>query len=364
MALQPVPEQFVPSLAKQWTALGLLTGASTMVLSATNTRQAYMFEAPKTGSIDRMGFGVGVFTTGGTVQAVLEGVTAGLPNGTPIPTGAAGTVVVSGTGGHEITFGTAYPVTARDLIAGILEWSGTAGNIQLALASAVAGWASSGVPWNARFSGSWTRGTVAGPYVAWLRYTDGSYHLGPGFIGQVAAWGSVSHGSLTTATAGPPWNGDEIGNEYVTAVRRRYNRVWMVRSASALAAEIAVYVNGTEVATVTLPATAGINTGNVLHAWTLPSPLTIDAGATVRVAHRPTTTSTAALRFCTWHTTALKQADGFPGTTRACYRSDAGSWGYDDTSIVGIGLVNDQEEDGVAAGGAAFPLIGPGGLIY
>jgi hypothetical protein len=366
MALQTTVERIVPHLAKQWAYLGVGTGASTLVLSATNTRQAFIFQAPRTGTIDRIAFGASVFTSAGTVQGMLEGVSAGVPNGVALPSGSPGTVSVGATGWFEITPAAGYSIVGDALAAAILEWSGTAGSFQVAVAGNTSTWGASGFPYNARFTGgSWTRGASPGPYSIALRYSDtGEWWTGSGFIGTAIGWGTVSHASNTAQAAPPSWNGAEIGNEWVQTTRRRYNRVWSVRSSSSNAADVVVEVDGSTVRTVSLGASTGAAAGNVFHQWSIGSPLIVAAGSTVRVTHRPTTTSANSMRFAQWASQALKRADDFPDTTRLCYRTGTGAWQYVDEALFGVGLVSDQEEDGVSVGGgAAFPLVGFGGLV-
>ena len=107
----------------------------TFSLAAAGQKIAFVFRAPKTGTIDQVGFLVRAVTVSQTLKVSLETVNpaTGHPTGTLIAAGASGTVASPAANTfYEISLGTPPSVTINDYIAVVIEFDSTGGNLQIA----------------------------------------------------------------------------------------------------------------------------------------------------------------------------------------------------------------------------------------
>lgn len=105
------------------------------LMDAAGEACGFIFQAPRTGNIDRAIFHTGTVTTAQNMTMSLEGVnTSGLPDGANYGGSTPGTwtpVDADDNVAADVAFGTAGAVTLGDLICIRFEWSGSAGNLNI-----------------------------------------------------------------------------------------------------------------------------------------------------------------------------------------------------------------------------------------
>ena len=176
--------------------IGMPTSPGSVIktLDAVGEKFAFIFRAPKTGTIDRVHFSTGAITTGGTVDVRLEtlSLTDGNPTGTLLGTNSNGAVVVDDTDDNvwkSATLTTGVSVTIGDLMAAVIVVpAGFAGAIR-----AVEYDTSVNFPYSAQYTTVWTKSSDS-PCMA-IQYSDNSY---ADMIGAYPIMGLVLNTALTT----------------------------------------------------------------------------------------------------------------------------------------------------------------------
>lgn len=154
----------------------------TPLLDAVGEKAGFILQAPKTGTISKVGFRTGTVTTGDTVDVRLESVdlATGNPSGTLLGTNSNGSQVIANADDNtwfltSLTQGVV--VTKGDFIAVVIVNGGGGGNLRIAHLGLVM--------WGGNFSyitdfvgGAWAKDDES-PLCA-LEYSDGSYAHSPG----------------------------------------------------------------------------------------------------------------------------------------------------------------------------------------
>jgi len=330
------------------------------IIDATGEKVGFVFQVPKTGTIDRVCFRVRDVTTSQTLRAGLETVdaTTGAPTGTQYGGSAVGTQAapVQQTF-YEVTLGTAASATAGDTVALVVQFDSTVGNLRLGQIDGLSGGPRAGIPYINHYTTAWAKSQSGVPLMA-IRYDDGSYE-------NIGAMPFASRTDTAFNSGSTP---DEIGNYFTLPGPMRAAGVFAIATPTG-AFDIVFYEGSTALRTISVDPDVVGNAGAVEFFLRFSSPVSLTASTAYRIVFKPTTTTNISVRQLGVLSTAM--LDVLPGGSDwyKTSRSDAGSWTEDNTArIWGLGILFDQIDDGASAGGGVGPRIltpvGGGGAYY
>lgn len=323
--------------------------ATGTIIDAAGEKCAFVFQVPKSGTQDRVGFHVRLVTTAQTLRVGLETVDAatGAPTGTQYGGSAVGTQAapVAGTF-YEVTLATPATAVAGDIIAVVIQFDATVGNVQIGHIDGLAGGNRAGVPYINAFTTVWTK-HLSGTPVMSVRYNDASYE----FIGALPFAGRQDVFFNTGSTP------DEIGNYFTLPAPVRVTGV-RVLVVAANNMDIVLYEGSTVLRTISVD--SDVTAGSMEYDLRFSTPVTLSAGTVYRIVFKPTTASNINMRELIVLSAGMMNM--VPGGTDwyKTSRTDAGAWTEDTLRRVwGTGLLIDQIDDGVG-GGAGGLLTHPG----
>jgi hypothetical protein len=325
---------------------GGTTAHASHLLDAADEKLAWIFQAPKTGTIDRLSFRTVAITTGGNVDLRLETVdaTTGDPSGTLQATNTNVAVTVADSDDNvwkEGTLTAGASVTKGDLLALVaVAPSGFTGNLASMgnIADYGAGWQ---FPYmDHQTSGTWAKTGEAACML--VRYSDGTYPP----IGTIPAL-SITNGAFNSGSSP-----DERGLYFQVPWPCRLSGVIMM-STFAGGGTIKVYdSDGSTVLTSLVrdpdqSATANTGPGRYL----FPTSVNLLANTNYRITLLPASVTDNTLTTITVHDAAMLDAlDGgknFYLTTR----ENAGAWSQTTTQRPFIHLLLDAFDDATGSGG-------------
>lgn len=299
--------------------------AASLVFDAANEKLAYVFQAPKTGTIDRVGFLVSAFTTGATIDVRLETVdSAGDPSGSLVATDSNAAYVISSTGFKEVTLTAGAAVTKGAWIAVVL--------VNPAVSQAVVS-----IPrfdlgeidsaaYYGNYTGSWSKGRDALAGV--VRYSDGSYPAMSRIHPFAAPPATVAFSSSSTP--------DERGNKLTVPFACEVAGFWSAHSTDTDARTFRLYDAANNVLGSLAVSGALLSSTAAFH-WLLPVPVALSAGQVVRL-----TTLPGAASMNLWESTfpaGMEAAMPGAGWAMLTTRADAGAWTDLSTSFAHMGLI-------------------------
>jgi len=315
------------------------TSGSANTLNTAWQKLAFIFQAPKTWNISKLGFRTNTVTTGtATCDIRLETVDTAtwFPTWTLAGTNSNGNSNIASSDDNvakETTLTSACAVTKWDLLAMVIVPSGTFNMLLVTFSD----WWTYGFPNVASFDGSvrsqWTN---SAPFMT-VWYDDGTYptmlHIYP-------------IGGNSTATFSSSSTPDEIGNAItipfnckVKGVRSRFDQDWNC--------DIILYdtdwvtVLGTIHTYTNLPS----DTNAQLAFWLFSSEITLSAWSTYRLVLQPTSATSIAVQFFDFHSAAARNQLSFWSSikyTTAKNPSGIGSWTDTTTRIANLGLIIGQ----------------------
>lgn len=132
MAKIVIPEFYYPSTLLTGSP-GSVSARIVVTMNGTGDRLACVFNAPRTGDVTGIVFATGTVTTPQSLDARLETVAAtGHPSGTLATAGATVSEASPATNTlYDLTLGTPHTATVGDLLAAVIQFTTTAGNLQL-----------------------------------------------------------------------------------------------------------------------------------------------------------------------------------------------------------------------------------------
>lgn len=340
MANQNLMYGFYPDLIR---ATGDRT--SDMLLDAAGEMAGFRIQAPKTGSIRKIHFHVGTYTSSNqlTVSLQNEDASTGNPDGTQDQTG---TVSPVSTGWKSVTLGSDRSVTRGDVVWIVIEWTSTAGSLVITCCDQ--NQYSNFYP-NFKTAGTWSKQTGRAPLVV-VEYSDGSF----------APTISVAAGNTSAVSFGSGDNPSERGI--------RFSLPWPVRIAGMYYygrltgdTDFVIYDDATQTAqaTVSLDKDGVGNTGDGLTAAYFPTPYDISANTVYHAILKPT--SATQIRYYEQTLADATYMGALPGGTNI-YRStrNGGSGAFTTTTTVrpSVGLIVEGFSDG-AGGGSGGVIGGP-----
>lgn len=345
------------------------SGATNFTLDSAGASEdavALCFTAPKTGSIDAVGFRINsVVGTGSVVKVSVQGQSAGAPDGTPIST----EMTVSGVGSAPYTAASFNWVTLTPTPASVTGGSEYAAVIRLTTAStsvtittgldgvvsgALAG--SPSVRTQTNLTG-WAATDDSMPAIA-VRYSDGDIIYGT--IPYVSSLSSNTFASDTTAGSG----GDERGVYWTTeaAVTVLGAEIAFRADNANSTWDVCCYVdNGAASFSRSFVANdlRAINSMGRL-AVHFDTPVSVPAGSKCRITVKPTTAAaTGTVRVIEWTFPDSDSREAVVGRLARCDRADAGAWNDSTTQFIQITPVLAEITTG---GGLAGRIISPGGI--
>jgi hypothetical protein len=321
-------------------------GATNFTLDSTGVSAdsvALMFIAPKTGTINAVGFRINSVTgTASAANVSIQGQTSGAPSGSNWD--ASSTVSVTGIGTAPYTATTynwvtitpdAPDVTAGDKLAAVitLTTASTSVAITTGLDGAVNG-SLAGSPHirtNTNAAG-WVTTDDSMPAVA-VRYSDGEILYG--CIPYVSALTSTTFGNDSTPDEkGVYWDAEAAVTVYGADIAFRAD-------GTGSAWDVHVYVgSGNPAASITLSLTdedvrATASMGRLVVAFS--TPVSVPAGSRARITIRPTVAAaTGTVRVIEWTFADSDSREAVVGRLARCDRSDAGSWNDTTTQYIQI----------------------------
>lgn len=320
--------------------------SSAYLLDAAGEKAALVLQAPKAGTIDRLGFVTGTLTTGDTVDVRLETVgTDGNPSGSLWATNTNGSVAVAAAStGYEATLTAGATVDRDDFLAVVIVNGSTPGNFLVAGMTPLLG---SGPPNGAQFtSGAWSRSPTAIPTV-WIRYNDGSYAYIPGVLP-----GTVTTSPALSSTSTP----DEIGMKITVPAACKVGGLWAFSADTStpdLTAKLydsggsvleSVVIDGDYVS-LSSPALK-------VHRLRFDTEVNLAAGDVVRATLLLTTTTSFSVpRILSLISDSAATAYPHGGAAVGTERTDGGSWTDDTDRLYPVGLILTAIDNGASTGG-------------
>jgi hypothetical protein len=191
----------------------------TFTIAAAGQKVAFIFRAPKTGTIDVVGFLVRGVISSQTLKASLETVNpaTGHPTGTLIGAGASGTQVAPAANTfYEVVLSTPQSVTINDYIALVIEFDSTGGNLDIAAwdtQTSTGDYAQ--FPYCDYFVSSWTKGKFIP--IALIKYGETEYP----FNGMLPI---NNQNEIAVNTGSTP---DEVGMKFQLPAKTRIKGLWL-----------------------------------------------------------------------------------------------------------------------------------------
>lgn len=328
MPKQNVTQHFIADL-HPWG----VSGFDTHTLDAAGEKYAYIFQIPKTGTIDRVGFRTGSVTSSQTLKVGLYTMSGGNPSTTAYGGMVAGTQASPAANTYyDVTLGTTCSATRGDFVALVVEWNGSAGNLQICAGSPTG---NHDFPFVMDFTGAWNRHHRLG--FNSIRYNDGSY-------GKIFAMPAASIAETTFNSGSTP---DERGVVFTLPVavmcQGIYSR-WGSDSGSTF--EVVLYEGTTALQTLSVDRANLKDNGNNFKKFIFPAGQLLAANTQYRVAFRPTNTTNCQLYALTVNTAAM--LDGYAGGQNfyLTTRTNQGAWTDTTTERPFTGLIIEQLEDG------------------
>lgn len=355
MALQAVSGVIYPNTP------GITFAFTSFLLDAAGEKLAFIFYAPKTGTLRSAGFRLGTVTTGQTLKASFQDVS--LTNGDPDGTvdqfrtvtvadtddntwKQTGIISSDGTDG-----GTKRTVTQGDLLALVIEFDSTVGNLNISGATASSASDSPfliGVYCD-HFTAAWLKSSAALPLLA-LEYDDLSFPFLPG-VWPISASATQVYGNGSTpdeaalrlqlfpAKVIGGWANCTIAGNADFVL---YDASSNVLASGSLDSDVRLAANGQHICIFTSEATLAANT-------------------TYRLSLKPTTATSVTLRYFDVNAAAiLGQVQGGQQMYYST-RTDAGAWTDTTTRRPMMGLLISALDDGAAAGGGLLTHPGMSG---
>jgi hypothetical protein len=322
------------------------------LLDAASEKAAGVFQAPKDGTINKVGFLARTVTTGDTVDVRLETVSDanGDPTGTLLDTNTNASQVI-GSGDDNTWFLTTLTagaaVSKGDKIAVVIVNGAAPGDLNIGVISA----GNQNFPYPDHFTAAWAKNNGRSPVFA-LEYSDGSYAIADGVF-PVSAKSNETLASNTTP--------DERGLKFKLPIPFRVTKCWFEIDPNDNF-DVVLYDSDDSVLETysfdkDISATSNIITTRI----TFASPHELLEDTFYRITIKPSTTTLVTLGEFDVDTAAIM--DSFDGGQDFHHtsRTDGGAWTDTTTKRPLMGLLIDAFDDGVG-GGAASILSGGFGL--
>jgi len=324
-----------------------------LTIDAADEQVAGVFQAPFTGTIDKVIFATQTVTTGATVDVRLETVSLsdGDPTGTLLGTNSnASQVIADGDDNttFTVTLTTGVAVTKGDYMAvTIVNPTTSFGDIDI-IFGRTSNWI---FPYADIFTGTWSKQTRTLNFA--LEYSDGSYH----FVAGNSGWTNGANSSFDNASTL-----DERGNRFNFPFPTRITGFWFHGDIDG--DTDAVLYDSSDVAQLTLTLDPQLRENTAIagpYQFLFSGTLDVSTGDFVRFVLKPTTTTNISIILFTFaSSTSLGNAPGGTDIIRTG-RTDAGTFADINTERFSMGLILSGFDDASGGGGGVGKLIGAGG---
>lgn len=365
MPLQAVSGLYLPNL---YDALGILNANNSnfqaKVIDASAEKVAFIFNVPKTGTLNGIGFRLGTVTTGDTLKASFQDVdaTTGNPDGTA---DQFRTVVIAGTDDDKwidvdsspslglmtsdgTDTGTKRSVTRDDLLSIVIEFNSfVAGNMEIQTLGGNS--AADNTHYVDHFTAAWAKDANASPIFA-LKYSDGTYAY---ISGCFPAKDSNVVGVNTGSTP------DEVALYFQVPFSCKVNGAAIGVDLDE-AADVVLYdSDGTTVlASKSLDADLRANTIRVPHECQL-TETTLLANTNYRLAIKPTTVTNISVPFIDVAAQAIFDQMSGGQNMHWSQRTDAGAWSQTTTRRPWMAIRISALDDGTGSAAAPAQAFAP-----
>lgn len=350
MALQDIRPMAYPDFRGGY----LNSTDSGVIIDAADEGVACIFQAEADDTIAEVNFRIRVHTTGATLEVRLETVNAsGQPSGTLLAAGASGTVTTTGVGRENCVITTPPTVSKGDFIALVIKQpAASPGNCQINCHTPQ-GTANSFPYVMTDLGGSgWVRNNSFHAISATIEYGTA------GILPSVILGAHVGESGLTINTGTTP---DERGNKFVLPHAVRVTGLTVRQGTVAADVVFTLYdSNDNELATLTVPQNNMRNANQVSATFLFDDTVTLVAGDTYRLTYKSADTNNVTMFGCTFDD--AEDIGGWVdrGYVQSTSRTDDGSWTDSETTLLWMGLLIDQIDDGEGggAGSGAGHIIG------
>lgn len=335
MGLLSVPRFHYPPLLPfiSSNAITVASGATTAI-DAAGEKIAYVFRVPKTGTIDRIRFATKTVSSSQSLTISLQTVntTTGDPSGSAYGGSSSETVASPATDTiYTVTFSTPASATVGDMVAIVIEFTSTTGNVQIARTSA--GATPCATAYMTLYTGSWARvATLAGCFS--VIYDDNTAEP----MGVLPAMTTST--SFTITSSSTP---DEMGLRFQMPFGARAVGAlgWIQLLADARDVAIKLYNDaGTELASVTPDSGMVGWNGYVFQVVRFASSVTLQRGSWYRLVYVGTQTTGGVIHDMRF--TDSIELGMLAGTSAyQCYRTDGGAFTDSTSRFTPIHLLMD-----------------------
>lgn len=335
MTLQLLPFLYTSALEIQSTAF------TSFLLDASGEKFAVVFRVPKSGNISHVGFRTATVTTPQTLRVGIQTLSSGDASGSAYGSMTAGTQAAPASNTwYEVALGAAAAATAGDMVAAVIEFDSSVGNLNIA--GCLSGSNGSLFPYPSLFTGSWAR--TSAPPILTVKYDDGTY-------GIIGAWPVSGISAANFNNASTP---DEKALRFQLPFPARITGYEAMLSVASNAADfdVVLYSGTTALATASHDADNVSGTGSTRRIWGFfNSPQDLAANTVYRLALKPTTANNITNVEFTFPSNA-SMASIFGGIEWYwSERTDAGSWSDTTTKRPNIYPLFDKFDDGASGGG-------------
>lgn len=310
-------------------------------LDALGEQYTFVFRVRRTGTIDRVGFCVRGVTTAQTLRAGLEttDTTNFLATGTQYGGSTPGTQTapVADTF-YEVPLTVPATATKGDIIALVVQFDSTAGNLVIGQIDNEGGGSQTSFPYVARFlSSAWAK-VPSGVGMHSVRYSDGTYDP----IGMCVPTAPridtfFNSGSATT----------EIGNRFTVPGPTSVSGIFSGVNHLSAAVDYVLYEGSSVLSTISVP--AGLSAaGSGYEEFDFDSSIPLSPNVVYRVTAKPTTTNNVNVREAVLLNAAMM--DMLPGGSDWHKTSRTGAGAFTDDPlrrIWALGLNFNQIDNGV-----------------
>lgn len=293
-------------------------------IDAAGKKCAMIFRIPKSGTITRVGFMTGTVTTSQSLLVGLETVssTDGNPTGSAYGGSSPGIVISPASNTwYEATLGAAANGTAGDVVAAVIQFSGTAGNLVIRYGSG-----SGAFGYVTAFTTTWAKAAYFP--IVYLVYTDNS-------IGApLDAMPAVSSSANFNVNSTP----DERGIYFKAPVSGKVLAArWYGATATGAHYDVVLYdAGGTVIATVNVNMNQESG-GTYNRTIAFPVPPSVVAGNWYRLVLKPNTGANLTAYMGAFPNASARTA--WLPNAYYTYRTDGGSWAEDPAVIYRISAI-------------------------
>ncbi len=358
MALATLPGGFVYHPHPMFNINGSF-GTRTHQINAASEAVAWIRRADATNTIRRVGFYVSAVGTGGDVEVEIQGVdlTNGEPDGAEIGTATVTHTIAAGWNWADFGEGNGASVTIGDLIAVVItEGISSTPDVTIRFASQELVLASTFPYASTNVASSWTPNSANGGHILAFDTSGDATGIVPG-----------SHLFPYTSVAFVDFNSgdtpDEVGIMFQFPFKCRVVGGWVAGDFDGNFDLVLYDTDGsTALATTSVDKDVRGNTSRFIAVHMFPSAHVLSINSNYRLAVKPGATDLDIVEFTVDSASIL---DAWEGGSEIHKTAQTNGGGFTQTTTVRpyMGLIIDQLDDGVSAGGSGgLKLAGAGGL--